>query len=166
MLAALTLVPAVLVIALDQWTKRIVETNMELGERIDVLGDWFQWHFIKNPGVAFSIGEGSTWIATILATVITLGVIYLAVRSRHRVWSLAAGLVLGGAIGNLIDRLFREPGFGIGHVVDFIAVGTFPRFNIADSAVCVGVGLAMILLFRGIDPWPSSSAPTTEGDDA
>ncbi len=155
-LLALTAVPAVLIIALDQWTKRVVETQMTLGERIDVVGTWLQWHFIKNPGVAFSIGENSTWVATLLASAITIAVIVVALRSRHAVWSLAAGLVLGGAVGNLIDRLFREPGFGVGHVVDFIAVGSFPRFNVADSAVCVGVGIALLLLLRGIDPWPAA----------
>jgi signal peptidase II len=167
-LLLLTFVPALIIIGLDQWTKHVVETHMTLGQRIDVIGSWFQWHFIKNSGVAFSIGQNSTWVATILASVITIVVVIIALRTRHRVWSLATGLVLGGAIGNLIDRLFREPGFGIGHVVDFIAVGTFPRFNIADSSVCVGVAIAIILLFRGIDPWPprgSSSMTDTSADE-
>ena len=127
---------------------------MTLGERIDVIGSAVQWHFIKNSGVAFSLGENSTLLATAVAVCITALVLVIALRSRQRVWSFAAGLVLGGAVGNLVDRLFREPGAGRGHVVDFIGVGSFPRFNVADSAVCTGVALAVVLLLRGIDPWP------------
>ncbi|GAA1349293.1 signal peptidase II [Falsarthrobacter nasiphocae] len=154
-LALITLVPLVLVLAADQIVKRIVETHMTVGQRIDVIGSFVQWHFIKNPGAAFSLGANSTVIATVLAAAVTVIVAVVAVRSRVRAWSLAAGLILGGALGNLWDRLFREPGFAEGHVVDFIGVGTFPRFNIADSAVSVGVALAVLLLLRGIDPWPS-----------
>lgn len=163
-LAALTAVPAVLVLALDQLTKHLVESRMTLGERIDVIGSAVQWHFIKNSGVAFSLGENSTLLATLVAACITVFVLVIAVRSRQRAWSFAAGLVLGGAVGNLVDRLFREPGAGRGHVVDFIGVGTFPRFNVADSAVCIGVALAVLLLLRGIDPWPArpGSAPAEE----
>lgn len=135
---------------------------MTLGERIDVIGSAVQWHFIKNSGVAFSLGENSTLLATAVAACITVLVLVIAVRSRRRAWSFAAGLVLGGAVGNLVDRLFREPGAGRGHVVDFIGVGSFPRFNVADSAVCTGVALAVLLLLRGIDPWP----PRKGGDAA
>lgn len=141
---------AVLGLGLDQLTKWWVESTMHLGEVTDVLPPVLRWHYILNPGAAFSIGTGHTWVFTIIMVVVCAFLIYLMLRVRSVSWAIALGLVLGGAMGNLTDRLFREPSFGQGHVVDFIALPNFAIFNIADSCVVCGVILVCLLTVRGV----------------
>ncbi len=149
-LVALSLGIAVLGASLDQLTKALVQANMELGETIDVIGSVLQWRYILNSGAAFSIGTSVTWIFTIIMAVVVIYVLTLLRKVRSRWWAVALGGLLAGATGNLIDRLFREPSFGMGHVVDFIAVPNFAIFNVADSfVVCSMIGIC-VLLFRGI----------------
>lgn len=131
------------IIVLDQWTKSIIRQNLALGE------SWMPWEWLApyarivhwyNRGVAFGLFQnGGEWFA-ILAIVIALGIIYYYPRVPKEDWTLRAamGLQLGGAVGNLIDRLT------VGHVTDFISVGSFPVFNIADSSITIGV-LVLIL---------------------
>ena len=135
----------------DQLTKIWVVATMTEGQVTDVLPPLLRWHFIRNPGAAFSIGTDYTWIFTIIMVVVSGFLIYLMFRLRSAAWSVALGLVLGGAVGNLTDRLFREPSFGQGHVVDFIAFPNFAIFNIADSCVVSGVILVCLLTLRGIN---------------
>jgi signal peptidase II len=148
----------------DQLTKLWVTSTMVEGERIPVLPPLLQWYYIRNSGAAFSIGEGVTWIFTIIMSVVSLGIILYARKVRSAWWALGLGLVLGGALGNLTDRLFREPSFGMGHVVDFISLPNFAIFNVADSAVVVGVSLVCLLTLRGISPDGTPAAKESGAD--
>jgi signal peptidase II len=138
-------------IALDQTSKLLVVANLELGEVVPVLGTLIQFQFVKNPGAAFSIGNAYTWIFSILAVLVTAFIIWFARRIRSFAWAWVFGLLLGGTIGNLIDRLFREPGFGVGHVIDFITIPVLPAiFNLADVSITSAMVLFLILTIRGI----------------
>jgi len=142
---------AVIVYAIDQLTKYLISTNLTEGEQIRVIGDILTFHFVKNPGAAFSLASGTTWIFSIAATAVTIFIIGFARRIHSLGWAVLFGMLLGGTTGNLTDRLLREPGFGVGHVVDFIQVYGFPAiFNIADSFICASMGLFVILTIRGI----------------
>jgi signal peptidase II len=134
----------------DQLTKWWVVGTMTEGQIIPVLPPVLNWHFIRNPGAAFSIGSDFTWVFSIVQAVVPLVVFWLSRRLGSMWWSIAFGLLAGGALGNLTDRLFREPSFGLGHVVDFIALPNFAVFNIADSAVVGAVILICVLTLRGI----------------
>jgi len=141
---------AVGALALDQIAKYFVVQNLQLGEVVPVVGDLIQFRFVKNSGAAFSIGNAYTWIFSILAAVVTVFIIWFARRIRSFAWAVVFGLLLGGTLGNLYDRLFREPGFGVGHVVDFITIPLLPAiFNLADVAICCAMGLFIILTIRG-----------------
>lgn len=135
---------------LDQLTKAWVVSTMVEGESIDVFPPVLSWHFIRNSGAAFSIGEDVTWIFTIIQAAVPVFIFWLSRKLGSVWWSIALGLVAGGALGNLTDRLFREPSFGMGHVVDFIAFPNFAIFNIADCSVVGGVILICILTLKGI----------------
>lgn len=142
---------AVAAYALDQVSKYLVLTNLTLGESVPVIDGLLQFRLVKNPGAAFSIGDAYTWIFSILASLVTVFIIWFARRIKSIGWAVVFGLLLGGVLGNLTDRLFREPGFGVGHVIDFLQIPILPAiFNIADSAIVVSMGLFMILTLRGI----------------
>ncbi|MEA5456896.1 signal peptidase II [Sinomonas sp. JGH33] len=141
---------AVVAYAFDQLTKLWVTSAMAEGERIAVLPPLLHWYYIRNSGAAFSIGENVTWVFSIIMTVVSVAIILYARRVRSLGWAAALGLVLGGALGNLTDRLFREPSFGMGHVVDFIQLPNFAIFNVADSCVVTGVALICLLTLLGI----------------
>lgn len=151
--AALGLLFAVAAIAygLDQLGKALITQNLREGETVPLLGEVLQLHFVTNSGAAFSLGSGFTWILTIVSSGVVALIVVFAARIRSLGWAAMFGLVLGGAVGNLTDRLFRPPGFGMGHVVDFIQVWGFPAiFNIADIAVVCGMALFILLSLRGI----------------
>lgn len=142
---------ALFAIAADQFSKYLVVTNLTLGEYNQVLGEFLQFVFVKNSGAAFSFASGSTWIFSIAASVVAIFIVVFARRIRSWVWALLFGMLLGGTLGNLIDRLFREPSFGQGHVVDFISVAGFPAiFNVADIFIVSSMGLFIILTVRGV----------------
>ncbi len=149
----------------DQLTKLWVVATMTEGQMIEVFPPILSWHFIRNSGAAFSIGEDVTWIFTIVQAVVPLIVIWLSRRLGSIWWSVAFGLLVGGALGNLTDRLLREPSFGMGHVVDFIAFPNFAIFNIADSAVVGAVILICILTFKGIGMDGEPAEEETRGGD-
>jgi len=135
----------------DQLAKHLIVTNLREGELVPVLGQVLQFHYVTNSGAAFSLAAGFTWILSIVAVGVVVFIVWFARRIRSLGWACVFGLVLGGAAGNLTDRLFREPGFGTGHVVDFIQVWGFPAiFNIADSGIVAAMGLFIILSLRGI----------------
>ncbi|KAD3633261.1 signal peptidase II [Arthrobacter yangruifuii] len=148
--ALVMLALAAAAVVFDQLTKLWVVRTMTEGQITDVLPPVLRWHFIRNPGAAFSIGTDYTWVFTIIMVLACGFLLYLMFRVRSLAWATALGLVLGGAMGNLTDRLFREPSFGQGHVVDFIALPNFAIFNIADSCVVCGVILVCLLTLRGI----------------
>lgn len=134
---------AVIVIAvavIDQAVKQLMLNWLNPGEAVPVIGDWFRFYLLFNPGAAFSMGgEGSTWLFTTIQLVFVIGVAIAAPRMKDRWEAFGLALLAGGALGNLTDRLFREPGFWFGHVVDYISVGNFAVFNIADASITVGV---------------------------
>ena len=134
---------AALVIALDQWTKMLVRTNLALEEY------WSPWpwlaHYVrivhwKNTGAAFGMLQGFGDVFTVLAFLVAIAIIYYFPQVPRQDWvlRLAMGLQLGGALGNLIDRLLQ------GHVTDFISVGTFPVFNVADASISTGVAVLVL----------------------
>lgn len=140
------------VFALDQISKYLVVTNLTEGEVVRVLNDVLQLHFVRNPGAAFSLASGSTWIFSIIAAGVVVFIIWFAGRIRSLAWSIVFGLLLGGVLGNLTDRLLREPGFGLGHVVDFISTPwLIPAiYNVADMSIVTSMGIFMVLTIRGI----------------
>jgi signal peptidase II len=140
------------VIALDVLTKCLVVAHIEPGDPVHLIGDLVTLKLVRNPGAAFSMATGMTWLLTIIAVAVVIGVIRMARRLRSPWWALGLGLVLGGAIGNLIDRFFRSPGPLRGHVVDFVSVGWWPVFNVADSAVVCGAILMIALTLFGYEP--------------
>lgn len=142
---------ALCVYLVDQIAKVLVVSNLYEGQQIEVLGQLLQFHFVKNAGAAFSIGSGSTWIFSIVGIGVLGFVIWYAPRIRSTAWAVLFGLLLGGLLGNLTDRLFREPGFGVGHVVDFLQIPLLPAiFNLADVAIVSSMALFLILTLRGI----------------
>lgn len=146
----IALIPLAVAYLADLWSKEAVLANMQEGERIPVLEPLLSWHFIRNPGAAFSIGTEFTWVFTIIQALGLLIVLYLIVfRARTTPWLITLGALGGGIAGNLNDRLFREPGFGVGHVIDFIAVPNFAIFNLADSCIVVSIIVIVILVMRG-----------------
>ncbi|MBJ2122146.1 signal peptidase II [Arthrobacter sp. MSA 4-2] len=164
--AVLLLVCMLAAYVLDQVTKAWVVSTMTEGQVTPVLPPLLNWHFIRNPGAAFSIGTNVTWVFTIIQALVSLAILTQIRKVASWGWAAALGLVLGGALGNLTDRLFREPSFGQGHVVDFIALPNFAIFNIADSAVVSGVILVCLMTLRGIGMDGRRSSESAAGDSA
>ncbi|MGH3097023.1 MAG: signal peptidase II [Streptosporangiales bacterium] len=138
------------VVALDVITKAIVVAKLEGHPPVSLLGGLLRLHVIRNAGAAFGFGAGLTVVFSVLAAAVAVVIIRTARRLRSRGWALALGLILGGAVGNLIDRVVRAPGFLHGHVVDWIQLPYWPIFNLADSAIVCGGAVAIVLAFRGI----------------
>lgn len=143
---------AALAYALDLVSKIMVVEWLEHEEPIEIIGSWLRLEAIRNGGAAFGVGEALTVVFTVIAAVVIVVIIRLARRLYSAPWAVALGLLLGGALGNLTDRLFRSPGVLEGHVVDFIAPRYFAVFNLADSAIVCGGALIVLLSFRGLDP--------------
>ncbi|MBU0905543.1 MAG: signal peptidase II [Firmicutes bacterium] len=140
---------AVIIVALDQWTKWLVVNNMELGERIPLLDPTFALLSHRNRGAAWGMLEGQIWLFSIVTVIVIAGILYYFHKEAKGkpLFQLSLMILLGGAIGNFIDRLY------LGEVVDFIDVlipiinYDFPIFNIADAALTIGVVMVMIVLF-------------------
>ena len=119
---------------------------------VKVIGSFLQLTFVQNSGAAFGIGAGSTIIFTFFALAVLIFITRYALQITSKGWALVCGLVLGGILGNLTDRIFREPSFLQGHVIDWIQIPNWPVFNIADSAIVIAAVLAIILTIRNISP--------------
>ncbi len=131
----------------DQVTKALSLAHLSRTERIPLLGDFLGLQLAFNPGTVMSFGSGSTWVFTIISTLASIGIpIYAWRKVRSLGFAVAAGLVGGGAVGNLADRLFAEPGFGVGWVTDMLAYGNLFIGNLADVFIGVGAGLFVLLL--------------------
>ena len=142
---------SVALIALDQWTKNLAIANLPKFQSVPFVGEVLQFFLIWNDSAAFSIGFGATWIFTIISSVAALVVIWLITRARAKSWSLTLSVLLGGIVGNLVDRLTREPGFPEGHVVDFLQLPFgFPVFNVADICITFAMTSVVILVMRGV----------------
>lgn len=132
----------------DQASKMWARAALDASDPIPVIGQWLSLRLVHNSGAAFSFAAGKTWILTIF-TVVIIGVLAVLARRVHRASTLLAiALLAGGAVGNLIDRLTAEPGFGIGHVTDFIAYGTWFVGNVADIWIVLGAPLLALALSR------------------
>ena len=145
MMAAVVVAVAVV----DQSVKTLMLGWLEPGQPVAVIGDWFRFTLLFNSGAAFSMGSDSTWLFTCIQIAFVVGVAAAAPRVHDRWTAVGLALIAGGAAGNLVDRLFREPAFFVGHVVDFISVGNFAVFNLADSAITVGVVVFVLGMFFG-----------------
>jgi signal peptidase II len=142
---------ALAVYGLDQLSKYFVVESLTPGEAVPVLGELLQFRFVRNSGAAFSLGAGYTWIFSIVAAAVTVFIVLFASRIRSLAWATVFGLLLGGTVGNLTDRLLREPGFGTGHVIDFLQLYAFPAiFNVADIAVVSSMALFILLTLFGV----------------
>lgn len=160
---------AIVVFAADQLSKNWVVANLPEGQTVPVLGDFLQWHFVRNPGAAFSLASGATWIFTVLAAAVVVAILWQLRRLGSRAWALFFALLLGGVVGNLTDRLFREPGFPEGHVVDFILtpwmwLGFPPAiYNVADIAIVSAMILFILIALLGV---PIDGSPRRRRGDA
>jgi len=141
---------ALLVLALDIVTKITVVAKLSHRPPIRLLGGFLHLLVDRNPGAAFSIGIGLTAVYTVIAILVIVVILRTARRIRSGYWALTLGLLLGGATGNLVDRIFRGPGPFRGFVVDWIQIPHWPVFNLADSAIVCGGILAVLLSARGI----------------
>lgn len=148
---------ALVVIALDQLTKLLVVADLDPeGAPKRILGGVVYLSVFRNAGAAFSTATGVTWVLALVAIAVVVVIIRMARKLRSTAWAIALGLILGGAIGNLIDRIFRSPGFLRGHVVDFISLFEpdgrhFAVFNLADSGITLGAAALVLTAFAGID---------------
>ena len=117
-----------------------------------VIGTLLQFTLLKNSGAAFSVASGFTLAFSLLAVAVIATIVRYAARITSRGWLTCAGLLLGGVLGNLTDRAFREPGFFLGHVIDWIQIPNWPIFNIADIAISSAAFLAFIQTMRNVPP--------------
>ena len=146
---ALLLAVAAAVLLADVLSKALVVRELSDREPVDLLGGLLTLRLVRNAGAAFGVAQGLTIAFTVVAAAVVVVILRLSRRLRSLPWAVALGLVLGGAVGNLVDRVFRAPGPGRGHVVDFLELPHWPVFNLADSAiVCAGV-LMVVLSVRG-----------------
>lgn len=148
---ALLAAVAAAVLALDVATKVWVVAELEGRRAIELLGGQLLIRVSRNPGAAFSFAEGATVLFTLVAVVVIVVIVRVSRRLGSAGWAASLGLLLGGASGNLVDRLLRSPGPGRGAVVDFLDFQVWPSFNVADSGIVVGGLLAVLLSFRGIE---------------
>ncbi|ANU13614.1 Lipoprotein signal peptidase [Planococcus halocryophilus Or1] len=139
---------ALFIIVLDQWTKWLVLKNMELGERISVIDPYLGWLSHRNSGAAWGMLEGQMWLFAIITVAVIIGILYYFHKHAkgQPLFQLSLMVLLGGAVGNFIDRMYR------GEVVDFVDVlipvigYDFPIFNVADAALTIGVVLMVIYI--------------------
>ncbi|WP_174536903.1 signal peptidase II [Micromonospora chalcea] len=138
----------------DLGTKQLALAELTGREPVSVLGGAVYFSLTRNSGAAWSIGSDHTWVFPIITFVVIGWIAWMALRLRSLPWAVSLGLVLGGALGNLIDRIFRAPGHFVGHVVDMISLfdpygQVWPVFNLADSSLVCGVVLAVFLELTG-----------------
>ncbi|MEV7797536.1 signal peptidase II [Microbacterium foliorum] len=149
---AIVAVLAAIVLAADQFVKYLTTENLPLQEPVPVLGEFLQLYYVRNPGAAFSLGSDVTWIFTIALAVVAGVIVWKAFGLRSRLWAVVLGCLLGGVLGNLTDRLFRDPGFPMGHVVDMISMPwMMPAiFNVADIFIVSGMISVALLVVLGL----------------
>jgi signal peptidase II len=145
---------AILVLLADAATKHLALATLQDRGPVRLLGGAVYLSLTRNSGAAFSLGSDYTWVFPIVTLAVVGWISWMALRLRSLPWAVALGLVLGGALGNFVDRLFRAPGAFVGHVVDMVSLfgpygQHFPVFNLADSALVSGVSLAVLLELTG-----------------
>ncbi|WP_369803977.1 signal peptidase II [Mycobacterium sp. 1274761.0] len=142
---------ATIVLALDIVTKVLAVRLLTPGQPVSIIGDTVTWTLVRNSGAAFSMATGYTWVLTLIASGVVIGIIWMGRRLVSPWWAVGLGMILGGAMGNLVDRFFRSPGPLRGHVVDFLSIGWWPVFNVADPSVVGGAILLVVLSLFGFD---------------
>jgi len=142
---------AAVVLALDIVTKVLAVKLLTPGQPVSIIGDTVTWTLVRNSGAAFSMATGYTWVLTLVALGVVVGIIWMGRRLVSPCWAIGLGMILGGALGNLVDRFFRSPGPLRGHVVDFLSIGWWPVFNVADPAVVGGAILLVVLSVFGYE---------------
>jgi signal peptidase II len=147
---------AIVVLTADVITKLAIVATLEGRPPVRLLGGLAYLQLVRNPGAAFSMATGMTWVLSLIAICVVIAIIWIMPRLRSIGWAIGLGLVLAGALGNLSDRIFRAPGPLRGHVIDFVSVfapnaEVFPVFNVADSAITCGGALIVLLALLGRD---------------
>jgi signal peptidase II len=137
---------------LDLATKIWAVNNLSYRANVKVIGEFFQLTFVRNPGAAFSFAAGATIFLTLFSLAVMIVVLYYSPKITSRGWAVVLGLVLGGILGNMVDRIFREPGLLRGHVIDWLQLPNWPVFNIADMAIVSAAIISMFLTARNIPP--------------
>lgn len=143
---------AALTWGLDLASKIWAVNNLSSRNPIKILGSFFQLTLVRNSGAAFSFATGATVIFTAISIAAATAIIYYSTKITSLGWATALGLVLGGVLGNLTDRIFRSPGFFKGEVIDWLELTHWPVFNLADSAIVVAAFLAIVLSIRNVGP--------------
>lgn len=161
---------AIVVYACDQLSKNWVIANLPEGRSVPVLGEFLQWHFVRNPGAAFSMASGATWVFTLLAIAVVAAIIWQVRKLGSRSWAIFFALLLGGVLGNLTDRLTRDPGFPVGHVIDFISTPwmfqwplTPAIYNVADIAIVSAMCVFILITLLGL---PIDGSPRVRAKSA
>ncbi|TDD51029.1 signal peptidase II [Nonomuraea terrae] len=157
-LYGMMLMLAAVVLLVDQLTKLWAVSALSDSERVAVIPPLIHFRLLYNAGAAFSTGTGVTWVFALAAAGAVVGILYTARRLASPGWALVLGMLLGGAVSHLGDRLFREPGFARGRVVDFIDYGPFVG-NVADIAITCGCVAMVLLSMRGV---PLAKVPGEE----
>ncbi len=141
---------ALVTFGLDLATKTLALEHLEAGSSTPLVGELLQLTLVRNPGAAFSAGTSYTLLLSLVAVSATVVVLVLARRLADRLWGFGLGCLLGGVLGNLTDRIFREPGFLRGHVIDFLQLPSWPVFNVADICINVAAGVIILQAIRGV----------------
>jgi signal peptidase II len=146
--------------ALDVVTKILAVEMLSDREAVELVPGVLTLTFTRNPGAAFGLATGLTLVLSLVAVAVVVAVIRIATRLRDPLWAVALGLLLAGALGNLTDRIFRDPGVLRGHVVDFLELPNWPIFNIADMCITTAAVVVVVQSLRGIGP--EGRRPATE----
>jgi signal peptidase II len=137
---------------LDFATKSWALNTLDPRDPIELIGSFLQLTLVKNSGAAFGLATGATLVLSIFGCLVVATIAYFAPKITSKGWTVVLGLALGGIVGNLSDRIFREPGFLTGHVIDWIELPNWPVFNIADSAIVIATTIAVVLSIKDISP--------------
>lgn len=159
------IVVAAIVVALDQSSKIWAMSELADGRTVPVAGDFLRLRLVRNSGAAFGVATNLTLVLSIVAIGVVAFILRISRRLTSLPWAIALGGFLGGAVGNLTDRIFREPEPLRGHVVDFLELPNWPVFNLADSAIVGAAVLVAVLSFRGI-AFDAAPARVTEPTDS
>ncbi len=136
---------AALVLIIDQMSKVWAVATLEGGPDRPIFGEFLKFSFVRNPGAAFGLGASATIVFSVIAVVVAVVLFRMSTKLVSIWWGIALGLMLGGALGNLMDRIFREPGVLQGHVVDFLRLPNWPVFNVADMSL-IGAAILIVIL--------------------
>jgi signal peptidase II len=152
---------AAIVLVIDQVTKFLAVTLLEGQPPVPVIGSLAGFNFYRNPGAALGLGSSVTWVFPLIAVGVFIAILLLSRKLGSRAWAIGLGLLLGGLFGNLVDRLFREPAFLHGAVVDFIDLSLF-ICNVADIAISAAAVVLIIASLKGIELDGSDSTRVKE----